>query len=1043
MQPGALDPRVTCRQAGGWGGGARRRGTAVLGGLLLLSVPAGGQPSASPEPEYLVRAWETADGLPENSATAMVQTRDGYLWFGTFDGLVRFNGIGFTVLNPGNTPGLPSAGIVNLHLDARDRLWVSTYEGLAVREPDGERWRSLGAGQGWSGDFVRTFAERESGDMLLTSFHGRVFESVGDRLAELPPPPGEVGQGYLGGVDEDGSWWVVQNRFVGRWREGRWESMIQPPEMARDAVGCAPARGGGLWVLLGRDLLHVRRGETVSRRVLAEEPGGVWSMTEDGRGQVWIATHNRGVCRVDGQGGVGRWTAANGVSDNGRFVFEDREGNLWVGSSGDGLFRLNPRRFQTFSLREEAKALVVSSVCPAPDGGIWAATYGRGLHRLDGTGMPGNVPDGMTAVGSFLQSVLADRAGRLWVGTLGQGLWLLDAQGVRTLPPVQTAGGNPIALFEDSEGGVWISGGSQGVARFDGTEFRLFGPADGLAATNVHSFAETTAGTLWLSDGDRVFLRERGRPFVEVPDGNSGPLRGVACLLADRGEAMWLGSSERGLLRWDGGQITRIRLPVDAVNGMMEDQHGHLWLTSGHRLLRVRTDNLHAAARGTHGAVSVLEFDHHDGLPRAEFSTGRQPVCARDAEGRLWFATIKGVAQIDPANLRLNDIPPAVVVERISYHRPGRSASGGGVRWDNSEEAVAVVTGPFRAPVRLPPGSRRIEIHYAGLSYAVPERVRFQVKLEGRDAYWYDAADQRVAVFHELLPRAYVFRVRAANNDGVWNETGASLAFTVLPHAWETPWFRGGAGLLLFGLGAGAVWQRARQRMRRAEERERVAAEISTLAGRLISAQEDERRRLARELHDDFSQRLALLSVELELLDSRPATGNPPPQGRLEEIAQRVKELSTEVHRLAYELHPAKLEQLGLVAAARALCRELTQKSGVSVVFEPDEFPRDLPADVALCFYRVLQESLRNVVRHSHAPEARVELRTEPGRWCLRVCDAGRGFNPARVPRDSGLGLLSMQERVRQVHGRIQVLSAPNRGTTIEVCVPHPPPGAP
>jgi signal transduction histidine kinase/ligand-binding sensor domain-containing protein len=976
--------------------------------------------------------------LPENSATAIAQAPDGYVWFGTFNGLVRFNGTSFTVVTPNTTPGLPDAGIVSLHLDRRDRLWVSTYQGLAVRE--GERWRSLGADRGWGGEFVRSFAENESGEVLLTSFNGRVFASSGQDVVELPAPPGEAGQGYFGGVDVDGVWWVVQSRFVGRWVDGHWDSRLTPsPELPRDAVGCAPARGGGLWVLLGRDLHHIRGDRVVARRTLPEAPGGVWSLSEDSQGNLWIATHNRGFCQLAPDGTMRRWDAAHGVSDNGRCVFEDREQNVWLGTSGDGLLCLTRRRFQHFDLKGDRKSLVVQSVSPDPDGGIWAATYGRGLFRLGAPGLTNisipELPDGIT----HLQSVWADRAGRLWAGTLGGGLRLREASGWRPLPADQTAGGNIIALFEDSDGSIWISGGGEGIARFDGRAFREFGPADGLRVSGVTSLAEDTAGALWVSDGHAVFRRERDRPFTEVKGADGGSLRHIACLQADAEGGMWLGSSDQGLWRWKEDRLSRldarVGFPGRSVGGIIEDLDGFFWITSGHVLVRVRGSELRAAADGSLARVTVQEFDHNDGLPRADFTQGRQPTCARDTAGRLWFATIKGVAMIDPAGLRLNESPPPVHVEQMSFYRPAAEASeadGGNV----AEEVQEFLDGPGAGPVVLPPGSQRIEIRYAGLSYAVPERVRFQVKLEGRDRDWHAATRQRAAEFHDLAPGAYVFRVRAANHDGVWNATGARLAFTVLPYYWQTGWFRFGVALFLVWLGGGVVWVGSRTHVRRALERERLADEMRNLAGRLINAQEDERRRIARELHDDFSQRLALLSVELDLVASAPPDAPTSAPVRLGEMATRVRDLSSEVHRMAYELHPAKLDQLGLVSAARAFTRELSQQSGVRITFEPGAVPRELPPEVALGLYRILQEALQNTIRHSGAAEARVEFRAEPDRILLTVSDTGGGFDVERARREGGLGLSSMQERVRLLHGTLLVTSAPGRGTRIEVSVP-------
>jgi ligand-binding sensor domain-containing protein len=216
---------------------------------------------------------------------------------------------------------------------------------------DGEERRQLHKEDGWAGDYARTFAERSNGDLLVTAFNGKLFEFSDGKIAELPSPPGEKGQGYLGGVDEEGRWWAIQNKFIGRLESGgRWVSMISPPEVPRNAVGCAPASDGGMWLVLGNELRKLRRGTEVARMILPERPGGVWSLSEDSHGSVWIATYEKGVCCVTTNGALTRWTAANGGSDRGRCVFEDHEKDLWVGTSGDGLMRFAHRRFQYFDL---------------------------------------------------------------------------------------------------------------------------------------------------------------------------------------------------------------------------------------------------------------------------------------------------------------------------------------------------------------------------------------------------------------------------------------------------------------------------------------------------------------------------------------------------------------------------------------------------------------------------------------------------------------------------------------------------------------------
>jgi ligand-binding sensor domain-containing protein len=343
---------------------------ALLSGLVAVSASAA-RPVFRSDPHHIIDAWETDDGLPENSATAIVQTPDGYLWFGTFNGLVRFNGVQFTVFNPDNTPQLPDADIVNLHLDKGGRLWVSTYRGLVVYA-DGQ-WRQLTRIEVESGDYARTFAERANGDLLITTFSGKLFEYSNGQVVELPPPPGEKGQGYLGGADEDGHWWAVQHKFIGRWEKERRVPMISPPDNLGTAVGFGPARDGGMWLLLGNELRRLRQGTEVARVTLSEPRGGVWSLSEDSHGNVWIATFDQGVCRVSTNGTMVWWGEANGESDHGRCIFEDREKNLWVGTSGDGLRRFTSRRIQYLAPEGGRKGLQVQSVWPDVDGGVWGA----------------------------------------------------------------------------------------------------------------------------------------------------------------------------------------------------------------------------------------------------------------------------------------------------------------------------------------------------------------------------------------------------------------------------------------------------------------------------------------------------------------------------------------------------------------------------------------------------------------------------------------------------------------------------------------------
>jgi signal transduction histidine kinase len=381
----------------------------------------------------------------------------------------------------------------------------------------------------------------------------------------------------------------------------------------------------------------------------------------------------------------------------------------------------------------------------------------------------------------------------------------------------------------------------------------------------------------------------------------------------------------------------------------------------------------------------------------------------------------------DPAAFRLNREPPMVHVEGISFRQPASLAGSGTASGRGVGDVPSQFLRPFAGRVSLPAGSRSIEIDYAGLSLAAPEKVRYEIKLEGPASDWLDAGNRRVAYYHELPPGEHVFRVRAANSDGVWNETGASLAFTVLPHYWQTLWFRA-FGVLAMGAGLVVVYRRRIARL----EKRRVAQE--TFARQLLAAQETERARLARELHDDITQRLARLAIDVGRCEL--GTSGVSPAETVRDVRQGLVQLSEDVHALSYRLHPSILEDLGLVAALRAESEHFTRQESVPVDVKSHEIPEVIPSGAALCLFRVAQEGLRNVARHAHARVVEISLRGLDGGLQLAVRDDGAGFDPA-VDRDRpSLGLASMRERVRSLGGELDIESAPGQGTTIMAWVP-------
>jgi len=1031
--------------------------------LMVLAFPAATDAQetpfpAPPERDWLIKRWETEDGLPENSATSMVQTPDGFLWFGTFNGLVRFDGVQFAVFNTGNVPELPGNGIVNLHLDQRGRLWIATLDGLALLE-DG-RWRRIELPSVQSDKVVRTFAERMNGDLLLTFFDGPVMEVSGDRFTLLPNPPGQPREGYQGISDSEGRWWVVQHRFIGRWNGHEWIERIPSASLAglsNDSVSCARARQGGHWVLRGSVLTRFAGDGEVQQRFLSERPGGVWSMAEDSRGHLWICTHDQGLCELLPSNQIRRWTAPASLAHNGtRFVFEDREANRWIGTSGGGLTRLKRRRVLPLGAESGLTEPVVKSVSPDGGGNVWVATYGHGMFRGNDLGLTPVVWPGRPSDPFYIQSVLADRSGRVWAGTFRQGLWMSDGSDFQTVGHRGLAGGNCIALFEDSRQRLWISGGT-GVACHEAGTFQEFGAAEGLPPSGVRCFAEDPQGRIWMSNLQGLF-RIEGRQVVEVTDPQRGAIRQIACMRCDPDGTFWMGSLDEGLWRWRGGAWTRIGpeegLPVSSVGGILEDDLQNFWLASGRGVVRVARADLEARADGRRPDLPSQLLDRSDGLPSVECARGQQPVCGRDASGRFWFATLKGLVMMDPRRFQVNRIAPRTLIQEVAYQAaPDRGVSGapGG-----TPPRPSRMTAPFPAELRLPRDSRRIEIRFTAPSFPAPEKMRFQAMLEGEDSDWRDLGNRRVAYFENLKPGRHRFRVRAANEDGVWDETGAALALFMPPRFWQTRWFQGlvaGAVLAEGGLIAGLAW--SQRRRRRAEmEVQRQRAELAHFSrvmtvGELTTS-------LAHELNHPQSAILSNAQAgELFL------AANPPAVDEVRKILSdivRDNRRSTEIiHRLRSFLRKRELEfeavdvnallkEIALLVESDARARR------VDLVLAPA-----LPLPPARADHVHLQQVLLNLVLNAldalatvsgGIREIHLQARPQGSDWIeVRIRDTGPGipkdrlsqvFEPFFTSKPQGMGMgLSIARTLLEAHGgRICAENHPEGGAVLCFTLP-------
>ena len=1009
----------------------------ALGSVLLAGNASAARPSFREDPDYIIETWGAEEGWPAASARAMAQTPDGYLWVGTLEGLVRFDGVKFSVFDQSNLPLLPSRSVTKLHVDRKGNLWVATIDGVAVRH--GADWRAValpGTNDDHGNYQVVGFAERPGGGLLVATRSGGVLQLAGSEFHALPPPPGQTRASYSACADGAGNWRLAQRKFVGKWQDERWietVSLTELPDLQPKRVRCSAARDGGWWLMLGSELRHYRGETETSRTLVPGLKGAVADLREDSRGNVWVCTEGSGLWEISRDHPVRHWSTATGLPDDViTFAFEDGQNDLWVGSEQGGLTRFHRRTFQSVLTVTNRSSFTRFALAPCPTGGVFVASFRQGLWHAgagDLTRVPLPKPFREDAVSAL--SLLVDRAGRIWIGSMTDGVWKIDGQDARRLS-IDKSGEAPITkMFEDSHGRIWLAGG-ESIGVFEAGGMRTIGPGQGLPPGPVHGFAEDRGGGIWLTH-DRGVFRWATNRWTPVLEASGGGLR-MSSVWADADGTVWMDSTQAGVACWHEGHLFRRRLPpalsVHEVWNLLEDGRGVLWMTSPQGVLAAGKQDLEAWLEGKSEKVAWHPFDRDDGLPSAECTDA-----ASDTEGRLWFATARGVARVEPSVELRPSRPPRVRIEELTYHRAaGRVYAG-----PPSDAALAAVGArlewPLPRALKLPPGSRRLQVQYTALDCVACEDVRFQTRLDPGDADWQDVGERRVAYYYDFNPGSYVFRVRAVNREGAWSQEEASLAFTVQPTLWQTGWIK----LLGVGAVASVVYGGVRRRVT-GLKKERAAQRVFTR--QLILSQESERKRVAAELHDGLGQNLLLIKNRLVLAAGRRADAAELTR-QLDAAKEATDRAIGEVRAISRALRPVALDQIGLTKAVEWMIEQLRESSPTVLSSELENIDGLLDPELEMHLFRVIQEGLSNITRHAGAQRAIVEMKREGAELRVSLFDDGRGFDTDKLENapspSGGMGLTGMKERVAVLGGRLDLQSSPGLGTRLTVRVPLPP----
>ena len=993
----------------------------LLGTAHAMAVHDGSDTSSAAG-DYLIDVWDSERGLPENSVVSLAQTPDGYLWLGTLQaGLARFDGVRFATFDPANSSGLPRFDIHGLMLDSQGVLWVAMVGGFlthfeagrftvesglplsprdavnalvfsrsnevvfaTIREGLIRGWRRPGTNSVWGKislpDATQTMIR------CGASSDGRIwYRRVDQRLGCWKNGQVEPVQAYEGlrgeqvsalVTDAQGRFWAGTEKGVFCWNGAGFVEMTptngEPEVAVQDFVF---AGDGGLWVRT-----EGRLRKCVGREWIAEAKG--WSevpiptavdaadLHGDRDGGVWFRHRHQGVWRVQPDGGMQHLSDTNGLP-NGLLNcwLQDREGNVWLGLGGGGLVRLRPRHFQILRRPDSAVGAVVRSVCEDAAGAIWlGGSDGKIFNWREGAFGEVTIPATRVPVRDV--TLWPSRQDGMWAGTVQNGSWIWNDGRMRQPFPPADIGTVVRALMEDRQGRMWL-GNEFGLYCWSDGKLHKFTPAEGFWDNQyVLALAQDASGAIWIGTADGQLWRLASGRFTRYSLPSSLPRFRFWSLLADPDGSMWVGTLGGGLLRWRDGQLLRCTsadgLPSDTISQLLEDDLGNLWAGSRAGIFSVNRAALNAFLDGKADRIFCRSFGTSDGLPTLECSAAYQPACWRGQDGRLWFATVKGAVFVQPGDLPPNGLPPEVVIE--------------GVRVDG----VAQIVRPQSPALTLSPGRHYMEFRFTGLSLTAPESVRFQWRLEGLEPNWVDGGSQRTVSYNFLPPGHYRFEVRACNSDGVWNQTGAALAFSVLPHFWETWWFRVAAPFLSFTLLGGVILQVIRRRHRQQLDR---LEHQNTL--------ERERTRIARDIHDQVGAKLTKIGKLTEFLGRQSAVADPH-KPLLQVVADTTRQIVHTMDEIVWAVNPQNDSLDNVVNYLVHYTEEFLGHCGVDCELDvPFEFPAiPVSAEVRHNLFMATQEALNNAVKHGCPTRFRLRLAVQENRLTLALEDDGTGFNP-------------------------------------------------
>ncbi|HTB81593.1 MAG TPA: two-component regulator propeller domain-containing protein [Opitutaceae bacterium] len=979
--------------------------------ILLLNQSA----PAATNPFWTVQVWQVSNGLPNNGVLGLTQMPDQYLWAAGPRQFVRFDGVSFEEFpldqlgkDLGTRIRLPvwnDKGGLWLVMDPRRVAYVNPPAAPVVLDglPAGAPLVALEDGEG---------------ALWITFRGGAVCRIRGRQIKRFTVQDGlPEGTSICGlACDNQGRIWFAKEEQFGRFYDGRFHALLQLPS---PNTRLAKASNGGVWIssfnqLFLYDEQHgLKACGAVTQENLDVRPT---VLIEDHSGAVWIGTSSTGLFYYDGGGFKSVPTSDNNILS----LAEDHEGNIWVGTFAGAINRVQKRAIVVEGSQTGLAFEAVQSICEDTHGVIWAAAQ-NGL-LLSRTGTDWNTVPLKAASDGRVACVASDARGAVWIGTSLYELHCLKDGRLTTWGKAEGIEGHTVrALLPTRNGEVWIgSEGPEALQCLREGKFHSFKlPVRPSVRVHVRTMVEDAAGTVWFGAGKGLLLRADKDELVDE-SAKTAPDQTISCFYPSPDGSLWMGYIEGGGLGvLKNGHLTRIGteqgLYDDHISQMVADGQGCLWFGSTKGLFKVGQKELEDVVEGRSARVRSVAYGGRDGLPHMQTNFAYSLGALRGGDGRLWIPMGPALAVIQPEKLHDNLEAPRVIVKKVMADDETIAAYGG-----ITSPAAAIDLRSQPVKLKLLPDHHRLEFDFTALSFSAPENVRFSYRLVGFDDQWIDAGTQRSASYSRLPAGDYSFRVKACNSDGVWNETGAVVYFSVAPFFWQTWWFR------LVGL---AVFTSVIVLIVRYVSFRRLHLKVRLLKQQ--AALDKERARIARDIHDDLGGRLTKI-VLLSGLALRERAAPEQTEVRVQEIAVTARQVIKSLDETVWAINPRNDTLPDLINYLGQFAVEFLRTAEIRCHVEmPDHPPgRAISAEARHNLFLATKEALNNIVRHAGACEVWLRVNVTLDSLNLTIEDCGQGF--ARLPDDAGAdGIRNMRQRMDEIGGEFHIEGKPGMGTKV------------